>query len=338
MKIQANYNLLDITKMIMAFMVIGIHVKMNSVCAATVPTILEYIMGSAVSFFFITSGFLLQSKIIRKNNSRTVLKGTFIRILRLYIIWILLYLPISIIYYNTNDQDYKHDILEYLRGVFFIGETAYACTLWYLLALAVSLLFIYILYRLKLSLSQIWVISILLMIIGYFIKIHSDSDIPMLRNIAKINSFFFSSNLNRNGLYYGFAHVSTGMMIRAYFSQIRNGFIAGFLCLLLSYIMFIYNIPFYYLLAGCGFFLISISYNPKSKDIYHRIRIDSMFVFLIHMYIIYIMISIFPPNMYKDSNYYVIWIIIFIISLFISEMAIYARNKPRFKWINYLIE
>ena len=102
MKIQANYNLLDITKMIMAFMVIGIHVKMNSVCAATVPTILEFIMGSAVSFFFITSGFLLQSKIIRKNNSRTVLKGTFIRILRLYIIWILLYLPISIIYYTTS--------------------------------------------------------------------------------------------------------------------------------------------------------------------------------------------------------------------------------------------
>ena len=338
MIIRPNYNALDIAKMIMAFMVIGIHTKMNSVCSAAVPKLLDFLMSSAVPFYFITSGFLLQNKILRKKNTDDVLKTSFARYLRIYLIWIIIYLPISIICFYNNEHSFWHDLLVYLRGVIFIGETAFSCALWYLLALAVSIFIISILNHLNLSLSKIWIIGILLMAFGFYMKNNPNPENPIIRFICNINNLLFSYPPNRNGLYFGLAHVTTGMIIRFIYDRIRYGFLLGTLCLVFSYILFLLNCPFFCLLEGCGFFIIVISIPLADNKIYERIRKESMFVYLIHMYIIFLMISTLNPSIYKEGNYYYVWTLICIISLFLAILVNKARKYKTFNWINYLIE
>ena len=94
-----HYELVDVTKFVMAVMVIGIHA--NSIVREGYPILLSFLMGTAVPFFFITSGFLLAEHTeLNRNASKYVTQQYFFsyvnKIFIFYLCWTILYLPIPL--------------------------------------------------------------------------------------------------------------------------------------------------------------------------------------------------------------------------------------------------
>ena len=104
-----KYNSIDLFKIFMAVFVVAIH---------TQPFIekkyylYSLIIRSAVPFFFMCSGYLLYSKIeVSNDDYRIVILNYVKKIAQLYLIWSIIYLPITIYSFIIH----KHSFLIFLR-------------------------------------------------------------------------------------------------------------------------------------------------------------------------------------------------------------------------------
>ena len=86
-----NYDILDITKIILALLVVAIHSRL-------LPLILYPWLRIAVPLFFIISSYLLFTKIKDKSEKerKNAIKTYIIRLLKLYIFWFIILLPVTI--------------------------------------------------------------------------------------------------------------------------------------------------------------------------------------------------------------------------------------------------
>lgn len=95
-----NYYGIDLLKFIMAVCVVAIHTQpLYSVQSIVVQRLFDTITSLAVPYFFSVSGFLLFSKIdadISCRKNMEVCKRYLSRVLSLYVIWNIIYLPITI--------------------------------------------------------------------------------------------------------------------------------------------------------------------------------------------------------------------------------------------------
>lgn len=99
-----QYNSIDLMKLIMALVVVAIHTEPLVRCEnIVVLNLYKAISDVAVPFFFIASGFLVFDKVIfcikraRANDFKLRKK-----ILKIYFIWTVIYLPITIYDYAMN--------------------------------------------------------------------------------------------------------------------------------------------------------------------------------------------------------------------------------------------
>lgn len=191
MEQQVRYNSLDVMKMFMAFLVVGIHA--GTMTNTHYPTALEILLSTAVPFFFICSGFFLQNKIIRTNKEELSIKTYFLKTLKLFLLWHLAWLPIDIWFLWKNGHTLIENICLFFRLLLLTGETIFSWPLWYLHGLLIAISIIFILRKFKLTLPTIWLISIIIMIWGH---------------------------AGRNGFFQGFPYVATGMIIRQYLPHI----------------------------------------------------------------------------------------------------------------------
>lgn len=93
---------LDITKFVMAIFVIAIHTQpfMNSGNTA-LKQFFDVLTGMAVPFFFISSGYLLMRRIQNSDKTELEVICTYIkRMLRLYLTWSVIYLPLAVVEYG----------------------------------------------------------------------------------------------------------------------------------------------------------------------------------------------------------------------------------------------
>lgn len=140
-----QYKGIDVFKFIMALLVVVLHTHpFYGINAGLNFLTADVISRAAVPFFFAASGFLLQKQIsVNEVDARKVL-GRYIRkILGLYCIWTIVYLPI-IVYVKilSSDDALIRSILMALRDFAFAGSYAH---LWYLPAAAVGIAVVYIL-------------------------------------------------------------------------------------------------------------------------------------------------------------------------------------------------
>lgn len=332
-----RYNFIDVVKLFMAFLVIGIHV--GTLFETEFPQLVEFILESAVPFFFICSGFFIQNKIVKEGNTKNVLKNSCIKYLKLYILWQIVYFPLALKYLLVNGHLFEENLLFCLRKFLFAGEIIFSWPLWYLHALIVSIIFIYILRTYKMTLIHIWILSIIMMLIGYFINYYitsSNCDNNTLSTICH-NCVFILGSADRNGPFRGFALVTTGMIIKQYFHLIKHEYAIGITCIVTSWLLFSYSLPYYLLFLGGGLFIIVASIKIKDCPIYSTFRIHSTFIYFIHMYFTVIIHGLFKTYVTNATCVYVIWLIIFFISLLASILFNRLRVMTSFKWLNHLI-
>lgn len=192
----------------------------------------------AVPFFFVCSGFFIQNKVSKSDNPFLVLNRSCIRYIKLYIIWQLIYFPVALKFLISNNHDFWDNFSYCVHYFLFVGEIMFSWPLWYLHALIVSIILVCLLYKAKLSLIQIWIVSVIMMIFGYFINNTSLSD--MNSSFSKISQsiIYLLGSADRNGPFRGFALVTTGMIIHKYLINHRYKCVLGISCILISYILY----------------------------------------------------------------------------------------------------
>lgn len=97
--VHKEYKGLDIMKFVMAIVVVAIHTRPEmSFNSSLARQIFEAIYSLAVPFFFIASGFLLFRKIslpLTEEGEQRI-KSYLSRMCRLYLVWTIIYLPLTI--------------------------------------------------------------------------------------------------------------------------------------------------------------------------------------------------------------------------------------------------
>lgn len=191
MALQRKYNSIDLFKFIMAFFVVAIHTRpLNNIGNLYISELYNIILNMAVPFFFMASGFLLASKLTNPYNSEEnihIIKAYLIKIVKLYLIWSIIYLPLAVYDYIVSDISLQRAILLYIRGLFITGEHYNSWALWYLLSTIYTLCIILFLLKIKCSPGIILATGICIFLFGSAIScfINLDKELPYTLSLVK---------------------------------------------------------------------------------------------------------------------------------------------------------
>lgn len=210
-----NYNSIDLFKFIFSLCVIAIHTHPLEQCDnQTIISIYNSIVGLAVPFFFVSTGYLLGKKSLSKGkecNDAQLIKNHLYKVIKLYIVWSIIYLPLAIVDYIKNGKNIFYNILLYIRGFVFVGEHYNSWILWYLLSTIYSLLFIYILSKNKLSIKKITIICLIITSFGFTLSelVSLTIQYPLIKYVQKLVKITIANGR----IFTGFFYISIGMYI-----------------------------------------------------------------------------------------------------------------------------
>lgn len=208
-----NYKLLDLIKFICAFLVIGIHTRPFQAVSDVADKLFYYdISNYAVPFFYACTGYFL---IVKQQNKSVHEKICFRvkKVLRLYVIWSIIYLPLTFCGWIIEGNREPVYLLRCLRNFILVGDNFYSWALWYLNGLVFALIFIDLLLR-KFSIKQIVKFGSVMYVLGIILTMfegHLDK-LPMIV-FAAVKLYFTAFVTTRNGLFQSLVFVSIGMLV-----------------------------------------------------------------------------------------------------------------------------
>ena len=196
---------IDIWRFIVSFLIVAIHISPFDKISSEFDFFFTRILGRiAVPLFLMITGYYILDRALK---DKQVLVDYTKKILKIYLLCILLYLPINIYMGSFKNVD----IITILKDVF-INGTLYH--LWYFPALIVGVWITYYLVK-KLGRKKALIATILLYIIGVF----GDSyyGITIMNQITKnIYELIFNIfDYTRNGLFYVPIFICLGHIIKA---------------------------------------------------------------------------------------------------------------------------
>ena len=205
---KTQYYGLDLLKFLMALLVAARHVIQIYYPAESRWRLVigNWLSNLAVPVFFVIAGFLLFKKLT--NTDWTIIRRYVCRILKLYILWCIIYWPIDIYNWHQSGEPVLKTILFYFQSFLFSSTIT---QLWYLPALATACLIVWAGYKAGLKIWMLLLLTSLLFIFGcscnnqYFLE-HSP------RKIQEFIHWYAPVFLTtRNGLFYGSLYVTLGL-------------------------------------------------------------------------------------------------------------------------------
>ena len=279
---QTDRHALDIAKFIMAILVVAIHTGPFEYCKYPIRRLFITITELAVPFFFVVSAFLLFKKADWKLRLVRYMK----RMCRLYVVWNMVYLPISIFGFMYNGATIKTALLQFARGFFLIGQQYYSWHLWYVLAL-IYVAMIFCLFN-KTNVYVRYYVSLVLFGIGAVISaiITDGTDVVAFSVIIRL----VQQTIANGRLFMGIGYFGLGMLIADREIAFNKMFLIATIlgCLVLSYIVPYSIIVFVlrYVTVFCLFLLVVQTKLPMS-DLYIKLRQSSTVVYFIHMFLFF---------------------------------------------------
>ena len=347
--IRINYPDLDVMKLLMAFLVVEIHTRplMDFQFA---EKIIEGIDVVAVPFFFLASGFLCFRGLDELAFAKASFAGakrvrkTIFKLLKLYLTWTLLFLPITIFGNHLLGNDFLHALVVFIRGTLFIGENYYSWPLWYLLASAIGFALVNFCLRRGMQLNRIVLISLSFLLLGYGISfIQSMNDAPIyLYYPVKAYSLVFGSP--RNGLFEGFFYISVGAAFGMKWNKLDEVPILFEITLVVFGLIgsLLINNDAHLPFCACvsiGLFLLSIRRYGFNQEPHTVARKMSTIIYLVHMFFVvgyvYGISGGTNPDLYTNSvNRPMLYLFVLCGSFLLSGIMIFSSKKiPALKTI-----
>lgn len=291
-------NLLDAVKLVCALLVAAIHVPpLSSVNWILNFGVVNFVARIAVPFFFVSSAYFVFLKAYNREtdsiDKRVILKYV-LRILRLYGIWSVVYLPFA--YRNAAaDMDFPHFILHY--ALRFLRGTSYG-HLWYLGAVIYAYLILLALLSLRIKPRTIAGFSLTLYCLGVLTQSWYGLIEPLTHYPQFHSALLFLKSVfgtARNGLCEGLLFIVMGMLfaVRPFKLSVKRAvlFLALSFFLLcaevfaLAKLGWIREYDMYLGLIPTVFFLFYVSITVKLPDSprYKKIRTLSSLIYFVHM-------------------------------------------------------
>ena len=212
-KSNEKYNAIDLFKLIMAVCVIAIHTNPLYECnSKAVISIYNTLVGVANPFFFLSSGYLIGKKYFGGGQDSSYILRHIRKLLKLYLIWTVVYCPLAIYYYCNNNESFLFNTADFIRGFLFVGEHYNSYALWYLLSCIYGLLFIYFLIKRHADFIQIVIICNALMILGFIFTefVSVKESLPLILEIpTKVLWLILGP---RGRIFMGAGYISIGML------------------------------------------------------------------------------------------------------------------------------
>ncbi len=172
-----NHPLVDVARFLCAFFVILIHTKFFGTAWPTGDSLLIGILCRvAVPFFFICNGFFIFRNLDYDQLTFFALKRPLLKLIRLYIVWTLIYLPYWLFVEIRGGSDALGILKAFLLNFFWFGSYP---VLWYLLATIIGVLLIYLFSKIK---AKPWVI------------LAAGGSLFFFYSLMTIYAFFFGQN------------------------------------------------------------------------------------------------------------------------------------------------
>ena len=284
----------------MALLVVEIHTR-PLIGFHFAEIAIEGIEALAVPFFFLASGFLCFRGLSYASFGEATFAGaervrnTINKLLRLYLIWTLLYFPITIFGNVLLGNSFLRASLSFVRGTLFVGENYYSWPLWYLLASVVGFTIVYICLRRGGRFKTIIPFSLFLLLLGFGITyVQSWDGAPVYLSIPiKIYCRVFGSS--RNGLFEGIFYIAAGAAFGMKWDQLNRVSVSlelAAVALGLTGNILVNNdahLPFC-AIASIGLFLLSVRRHGRDLNSFAQARRMSTIIYLVHMYFVVVFV------------------------------------------------
>ena len=317
-----SYKGIDLFKLFFALCVIEIH--WTYVFNVHLSLGIQWLWSLAVPYFFVASGFLMA----RSRNAEYTSSDFFIKravnILRLFIVWILIYFPLDLYrFHQINDYSIER-FWKWLEHIVLFGEGCWSWPMWYLYALFVSLILMALATKIKHGFQWFFVLLCGLNILNHCELIGSD----------------LINKLSSRALWGGV--IIAGWMLPTF--KIKYNLWLAISLLLLSFVFYKYGLPLNRLIGGIGALYLSLTMTNNKIPIKStsNIRAASMWIYYIHMYFVFIISYIISRKFasYADDVTFNITLNIFAI-LFIAAIGfglVYLSNTKYFQFLKRLIK
>lgn len=309
-----QYNSVDAMKLFFAVCVVGIH--SSDVCPAEFPSVVMMLVKMAVPFFFMASGFLLARKLkASPAEAEAICWKAARKYLRLYLLYLGLYLPLAVAAYATNDAPFLVDVARYVSGVLFHGEPPYGWPLWYLWALILGIATIGLALRRGVGLGRLWMFSLCLFLLNAFVK-----------DFLLVPTRYFT----------GLLLLLTGVMTERVAAR-RRSWCAGLLLLWLAVGMWHTGWTLFYpAVVGAGVFLLTLGVRLPDSPVYRRMRTVSALTYFFHMYFIFllkVLVLYGALTLTRYEAWAVTTVAVCLFALAIDKL----RARPSLRWLNALL-
>ncbi len=284
---------LDLAKFILSILVAMRHIIQIFFTEGSRGPLLigSWLSNLAVPTFFIVSGFFLFQKIdVNVNSTHKIFKYCK-RILMMYFIWSVIYLPIDFYNWYHSQTGIYEGVTTYIHSFFFSSSIV---QLWYLPALAFAAWFVWFLYTRKMPIWSILILGFILFTIGCVCdNWYYNEMLPhrLYEILIGHNKYFLTM---RNGLYYGTLFLAIGL----WFAKVkfRINFLVSCVCALGSLGLMYYevstahNTNMVFTAIPTVFFMVMalIQIQRKENVWFSRLRQMSQWIYLGHFYVFYL--------------------------------------------------
>ena len=349
-----NYPGVDLAKFICALMVVAIHISPFGARDSGARALLnfgvqQWLTKIAVPFFFVASGFFLYRKSGYDDFSADATKRYVLKLLKLYAIWSILYLPLRMKDILFSESGIAHEVLRYLQYVIFVGSYT---QLWYLTAAAFAVILVSFLISRRVAIKKILLIAALLYGMGLLAQSWFGVIVP-LRTwtpslwalLKRIQEVMLTT---RNGLFEGFLFVGMGATIayRGFRMSGRTawiGFIVSYVLMLMEVVfvthfrlsretsMYIFLVPLTYFAFG-----LAMNLPLRDRKIYGTLRVLSTLIFLIHLWVRWLIQKAFWMFGFNVARTGLLYILTVLFSILCSLLIVKLSEVKHFRWLKRL--
>jgi surface polysaccharide O-acyltransferase-like enzyme len=334
-----KYNSLDICKLLMAICVVAIHTHPLENCTTImVNNLYDSFVRMAVPFFFLSSGFLMAQKFeisyASQKNIATVRKYL-LKITKMYVVWTVVYLPMAIYHFASSGTSVLRAVLVYIKGFVFIGEQYNSWHLWYLLSTIYALIFILVLFYLKISPKKMIIFSSIIFLISIgidYLSVHADSSNIFLEIFNKMIKVSIRSGRILTGLFY--------LPLGCFLAQKQPNLKVSWLMLISGYLLnvFVQNSywsSFFVAISSIGLFCVINTIALPDSRVYPFVRKMSTITYFVHMYVwSFYYVLIYGEKIYGADCFLVTIIICLVVSA-ATILVTESYNKKKMKAIKY---
>ncbi len=332
-----SYTAIDIAKYISALLVVYIHTfPLLDISETANMFILQAVCRIAVPFFFTVSAFLFFRRIDVQAGWRDAvnlaqLKHFLRRIGLLYLVWTIIYLPYTAIQVHNGAS-----ILRWIFDCFFNGSYYH---LWFLPALMLSVLIVYMLY-LKLGMRKSLILCVLLYLIGAAVNGYGDvlTQIPFIGSAISLYLKVFTTT--RNGLFFGPIFIMLGALLQRAPIRSKKEYALGIgisYALLLGEQGIIWAsgnmhdlTSMYVMMVPLIYFLVSalLQVRALATPLHHFLRQSSQLIYVSHILFAMPLLSLL------GTHHLLVYVIVLIASQLLAALIILLSR--RFSWMKVL--